>query len=292
MTRLSNINLLFSSLKKTVNNISRRGITNVSGNFRRSRHPNLNHANDIDNCGRGFVTTHTSSARWLSSVATLFGGNDAVQSTTRDQPTQSENEKTQYFRYLAATDKETEQVLLDSMTVIHDFLSETEEQSLLDEIEPYMQRLHYENDHWDDAIVGYRETERKHWRKENKVILQRLKDKAFSSGSTSLLQHVHILDLEKNGYIKAHVDAVRFCGNTIAGVSLLSSCVMRLVNTENKEKYGDILLNRRSLYIMRDAARYNFTHEVLKESESVFRGEIVPRDRRISVICRNEATQT
>jgi len=38
----------------------------------------------------------------------------------------------------------------------------------------------------------------------------------------------------------------------------------------------------------RDEARYKFTHEILPEEESVFNGEIIPKDRRISVICRNE----
>lgn len=37
------------------------------------------------------------------------------------------------------------------MTVHNDFLSETEEKSILDEIEPYMKRLRYEFDHWDDV---------------------------------------------------------------------------------------------------------------------------------------------
>ena len=37
----------------------------------------------------------------------------------------------------------------------------------------------------------------------------------------------------------------------------------------------------------RDEARYNFTHEILKDEESVFNGKKVPRLRRISVICRN-----
>lgn len=37
----------------------------------------------------------------------------------------------------------------------------------------------------------------------------------------------------------------------------------------------------------RDQARYNFTHEILKDEESIFNGQRVPRSRRISVICRN-----
>lgn len=37
----------------------------------------------------------------------------------------------------------------------------------------------------------------------------------------------------------------------------------------------------------REQARYNFTHEILKDEESVFNGQKVLRQRRISVICRN-----
>ena len=83
----------------------------------------------------------------------------------------------------------------------------------------------------------------------------------------------------------------------------------------------DVLLKRRSLYIMkwaeihfgiqnteyffclvlpillfacfrhRGIARYNYTHEILRESQSVFKGEVVERDRRISLIFRNEPSE-
>ena len=42
------------------------------------------------------------------------------------------------------------------------------------------------------------------------------------------------------------------------------------------------------LLVSRNVARYKFTHEVLAEEYSKFKGEVVPRDRRVSVICRNE----
>lgn len=45
----------------------------------------------------------------------------------------------------------------------------------------------------------------------------------------------------------------------------------------------------RLFIIYRDRARYEFTHEILSEENSMFNGLVVPRDRRISVICRNEA---
>ena len=33
-------------------------------------------------------------------------------------------------------------------------------------------------------------------------------------------------------------------------------------------------------------ARYNYNHEILKNEESFFEGQHIPKDRRISVICR------
>lgn len=42
--------------------------------------------------------------------------------------------------------------LIDSMLVFDDFLTIVEETSILDEVEPYMKKLHYEFDHWDDVI--------------------------------------------------------------------------------------------------------------------------------------------
>lgn len=63
---------------------------------------------------------------------------------------------------------------------------------------------------------------------------------------------------------------------------------MRLVLDLNKDLYADVLLQRRSLYVMKGTARFDYTHEILKNEESVFKGKKVPKDRRISVICRNE----
>lgn len=40
----------------------------------------------------------------------------------------------------------------------------------------------------------------------------------------------------------------------------------------------------------RDSARYDFNHEILDNSASIFRGEKVTKTRRISVICRSPPT--
>lgn len=166
------------------------------------------------------------------------------------------------------------------------FITEEEEAALLQELEPGLRRKRYEFDHWDDAIHGYRETERVSWGSECEQILTRVRSAAFPEGS-SLLGPVHVLDLDKAGFIKPHIDSVKFCGSTIAGLSLLSDSIMRLVKEDDCSQWLDLLLSRRSLYILRDQARYEYTHQILKDEDSVFNGQKVPRQRRISVICRN-----
>ncbi|KAF6029646.1 hypothetical protein EB796_012055 [Bugula neritina] len=189
--------------------------------------------------------------------------------------------------YAHSTTPEHVHLLLQhDMTVSEDFVSEKEEKSLLQEIEPYMARLRYEYSHWDDAIHGYRETERSEWNATNTHILLRLKDFAFKDVNKPT-EFVHVLDLEKDGLIKPHKDSVRFCGDTIAGISLLSDCIMRLVAIENTNITVDIHLKQRSLYIMRNAARFDFTHEILHNDHSYFKDKRVEKGRRVSIICRN-----
>ncbi|XP_071758636.1 alpha-ketoglutarate-dependent dioxygenase alkB homolog 7, mitochondrial [Centroberyx gerrardi] len=176
--------------------------------------------------------------------------------------------------------------LSSQVEVRTEFISEEEEGALMRELEPGLRKKRYEFDHWDDAIHGYRETERVTWGAACEGVLSRVRSVAFAEDSP-LLGPVHILDLDKAGYIKPHIDSVKFCGSTIAGLSLLSDSIMRLVKEGATNEWLDLLLPRRSLYILRDQARYDFTHEILKDEESLFHGQKVPRQRRISVICRN-----
>lgn len=152
------------------------------------------------------------------------------------------------------------------------------------------------------AIHGFRETERKHWYPDNKAVIERIREIAFKG---EIQPYIHVLDLAKDGVIKPHVDSVRYCGSTISGISLLSDCVMRLVRVEEatpndtdfrttqsnlivKDYYANVLLPRYSLYIMRNTARYNYTHEIMDNKVSAIFGEKLEKDRRISIICRNE----
>lgn len=178
--------------------------------------------------------------------------------------------------------------LHSTMNIHENFISKEEEISLLNEIEPYMKRLRYEYDHWDNAIHGYRETEFPKWNDENTKIISKIREKAFPPNMPQL-KFVHVLDLAENGWIKPHIDSTRFCGEVIAAISLLSDCIMRLTYDGHEQDYwSDFLIPRRSLYIMQGVARHKYKHEVLSKEKSFFEGKIVNKTRRISVICRSE----
>lgn len=211
-------------------------------------------------------------------------------------------------------------MFIQDMTLTLDFITEQEETQLQTEFDKVMKRMRYEYDHWDNAIHGYREREKGDWSPKNEQIFKRLQNKAFTA---NIIPQVHVLDLAENGIIKPHVDSVRYCGSTIAGISLLNDCIMRLRRIDEKvykqnvhgndgdhsaanitgnstitkseiksaesfNHFVDILLKRRSLYIMKDTARYNFSHEVLA-TKSMFLGKEIIKDRRVSIICRNQA---
>ncbi|XP_003421724.3 alpha-ketoglutarate-dependent dioxygenase alkB homolog 7, mitochondrial [Loxodonta africana] len=176
--------------------------------------------------------------------------------------------------------------LRDAAVVRPGFLSAAEEETLSRELEADLRRRRYEYDHWDAAIHGFRETEKSRWSEASQGILQRVREAAFDPGQ-ALLPRVHVLDLEPRGYIKPHVDSVKFCGATIAGLSLLSPSVMRLVHTQEPADWLELLLEPGSLYILRGSARYDFSHEILRDEDSFFGERRIPRARRISVICRS-----
>lgn len=105
-------------------------------------------------------------------------------------------------------DPETLTKLEESLRILPNFINETEEHNLMQEVEPHLKRLVYERDHWDEAIVDFRETERKHWNANNSVIIEKLRQTAFKVQDKHL-PYVHVLDLAEKGHIKPHIDSSR-----------------------------------------------------------------------------------
>uniref|UniRef100_A0AAX7U8J4 AlkB homolog 7 n=1 Tax=Astatotilapia calliptera TaxID=8154 RepID=A0AAX7U8J4_ASTCA len=151
---------------------------------------------------------------------------------------------------MVGSSPELVQKLRSQVEVRTDFITEAEEAAFLRELDPGLKKKRYEFDHWDDAIHGYRETERLRWGAACEEILNRVRSTAFPECS-QLLGPVHVIDLDNTGYIKPHIDSVKFCGSTIAGLSLLSDSIMRLVKEDTPSEWLDLLLSRRSLYILR-----------------------------------------
>ena len=188
-------------------------------------------------------------------------------------------------------EQEKEEKFAQSFLIYDNFITEQEEENFMSEIEPHLKRQIYEKDHWDDAIQGFRETERKNFNKNNSPVIDRLRKISFpSSGKESqVLPYTHVLDLADFGFIKPHIDSSRFCGSTVAVLSLLSPCVARFRLDTNKDTMVDAFIDRRSLYVMKGFSRYDCTHEILKQEDSLFNSEVINKSRRVSIICRNEA---
>jgi alkylated DNA repair protein alkB homolog 7 len=179
----------------------------------------------------------------------------------------------------------------------------------------YAHSRRYEKGHWDAVITGYKEVE--------------MHDESFPDVSTipdifdRVRQHLgehhlsnskdiqwlpcHAIDLKKDGELKAHVDSVRFSGGLVAGISLLSPSIMRLVPDDNGDHdatppmtptsslergHVDLFLPPNSLYALTGDGRYKYSHQLLPDS-SVFTSPtdgtetLVRRGHRLSIIFRD-----
>ncbi len=163
------------------------------------------------------------------------------------------------------------------------FVNEAEEQALLAELEPLLAARKYENTHWDAVISGYRELERARFGPAARKIIT----KCVRVLPTRKIMPIHILDLHQNGRILAHVDSVTSSGPLLAGLCLLSDCVMQLTEDANRTSGAriEVLLPRRSFYVYSSAARYQFAHAI--PTEQVFKGKHIIRNRRISLMFRD-----
>ncbi|KRY56574.1 Elongation factor Tu GTP-binding domain-containing protein 1 [Trichinella britovi] len=171
-----------------------------------------------------------------------------------------------YFHDLLQWTDEYQSNIRDNLLFLPNFINEHEEQLLIDEVQRRLKTMRYENAHWDDAIVNYREIEKSTWENENAKIIEKIRRTAFTADADHQ-ERVHVLDLEKTGWIKPHVDSIRYCGDVVAGLCLLSDAVMRFRNVKNSNQIVDLLVERRGLYIMRRMDvrnRREFVKQILK----------------------------
>lgn len=100
---------------------------------------------------------------------------------------------------------------------------------------------------------------------------------------------------DKHVTIGRHTDDEKLFGDTIAAFSLLSPTLMRFQNKHDKKIKYDVILSPRSLVIMRDQARYDYTHEIPGRKTFQYQGKTYkkPEDYlRISVTYRKVKSLT
>jgi alkylated DNA repair dioxygenase AlkB len=73
---------------------------------------------------------------------------------------------------------------------------------------------------------------------------------------------------------------------TVASLSLLSFCVMDFRRVTDKHRES-ILLERRSLIVLSDEARYEWEHGIARRKSDVWDGTRLPRARRLSITFRS-----
>lgn len=184
-----------------------------------------------------------------------------------------------------------ERVDLFGFKVLPNFISDDEHDRLLKDANSFLAKKSFLNDHFDGVITGYREGLMNLSQADNLVELSKRVYNHFPKPSSPLIPSVHFIELQKNGSIGKHVDSIKFSGNVVAGISLQSDCVMHLYPVNGGENIHsfplvDVLLPKKSLYIMSDEARYHWAHSI-PSGEPTFLTKSVPRERRISMIFRN-----
>lgn len=111
--------------------------------------------------------------------------------------------------------------------------------------------------------------------------------KLYQEGYMPAIPDQLIVNEYKQGQgIASHVDCEPCFGDTIISLSLGSTCIMEFTNKETREKI-EVLLEPRSLVVLKDDARYLWTHGITGKKADIFKGIKHERKTRISLTFRN-----
>jgi len=210
------------------------------------------------------------------------------------------------------------------VNVWESFISQEEEETLMRVLDPQLQKRDYATSHFDSVICNFRETLLPMYAicadPDLKQIVNRVEQQICNEGTK--LEDAHVLDISENGFIAPHVDT-EFTGGIVAGLTLLSDAVITfqphntklqesLLQETSKEQSTtstsklalnksitfpqlpriDLFVPARSLYIITKEARYDWTHAIEVQANHTFKGRKIPRTRRVSLMFRDELSQS
>jgi alkylated DNA repair protein alkB family protein 7 len=196
--------------------------------------------------------------------------------------------------------KEIVRPALSAFRFFPNIISIAEENALLEYLNNKLSRRRYQDGHWDDVIKRYKETEMNIDAPPGVVAMndriRRLISRTVFGDEHDSVEFlpVHVLDLSHDGSIQPHVDSVKFSGDVVAGLSLLSTRILRLdefndsnmnelPDTSDKKQY-EFMLPPRSLYILSGPLRYQYAHSIygVRDEDDSFTVR-----RRLSLIYRD-----
>lgn len=155
--------------------------------------------------------------------------------------------------------------------VIPEVITKAEEEALLSLSSTWFKPLPFNGSHADGLIHHYKEF----YRSYESLLNQSDIDKVAISGlkkARALALHylphipvddrVHFLQLEADGFIRAHVDETRNSSGLIGGLVLGSARVMTLTHPDHEGERVELLLAPRAFYAIIGSARYTWAHSV------------------------------
>lgn len=177
---------------------------------------------------------------------------------------------------------------INGLTYIRNFISVSEQNSLLEKIdsELWLTELKRRVQHY-----GYKYDYAKH-QINNAMYIAPLPDWSLAVAkrlqqnySPTLPDQVIVNEYEPGQGIANHTDCKTCFKDTIISLSLGSPCVMDFTNPKKNLKKS-LLLEPRSLIILKGEARYEWAHGIAKRKSDNFQGQIFKRTRRISLTFR------
>ena len=179
-------------------------------------------------------------------------------------------------------------IMITGLTYIADFVSEQESTDLLTTIDSLEWNLYlkrrtqhygYTYDYTKKAIdismsLGPLPT----W-------LEPLTSELQESIFTQPIDQVIVNEYLPGQGISRHTDCVPCFGDTIASLSLGSTCAMDLEHFASGRK-GSIMLAPKSLLVMSGEARYDWMHSSPARKQDYLGEELLPRSRRVSLTFR------
>lgn len=177
----------------------------------------------------------------------------------------------------------------DGLTYLENYIPEEDSDRLVQEIDaaPWRTDLKRRVQHY-----GYRyDYKARQARREDYLgplpdLFQHLAERLTSEGHFQAVPDQVIVNEYQPGQgISAHIDCQPCFGETIASLSLLSTCVMRF-SSQRSSRHIDLLLQPDSLLVMAGQARHEWTHAIPARKTDLIEGRKSQRTRRISLTFR------